>query len=264
MRQQALFILLLATCHAQESPRLVFDVASIKPHTPRTDPQSMQVDNGALIVKNFSLRQLILVFYSTQDFRLLGGPSWMADEGWDIQAKTLNDTSVDDKVLPEPERNALRLRLGQRSRNLLADRFGLVFRRETREEATYELLVEKDGHKLEPASDAATSRTAYRMGGGRGGVDGTSVPAQNIALILSARIGRPVADKTGISGRFNFKLDWIPALGEPGAITRPGAPELVGPSIFTAVKEQLGLRLEAVKSPMEVMIVEKVERPPEN
>jgi bla regulator protein blaR1 len=188
----------------------------------------------------------------------------MNDDGWDIQAKTLNDTSADDKTLPAQERNALRMRLALRSQHLLEDRFGLVFRRETRTETTYELHVEKSGHKLEPAQDAAAYRVDYRMSGGRGGVTGASVPLQTLALILSGRLARPVVDKTEISGRFNFKLDWILDLGQPGAITSPGAPELVGPSIFTAVKEQLGLRLEAVKGSVEVMVVEKVERPSEN
>ncbi len=266
MRYPSLLILALAVgSYGQESSRLVFDVASIRPHLPRTDPSSMQVDNGVLIVKNFSLRQLIEVFFPVQDYRLLGGPSWTVDEGWDIQAKTLNDTSADDKSLPEQERAALRLRLGQRSQHLLEDRFGLVLLREIRIETTYELHVERGGHKLERAKEGVAASVTYpRMGIGRSSVAAASIPIQSLALILSGRLGRPVADKTEIAGLIDFRLDWIPEIGEPGAVTRPNAPKPDGPSIFTAVKEQLGLRLEPVKGPMEVLVVEKAERPSEN
>jgi uncharacterized protein (TIGR03435 family) len=154
--------------------------------------------------------------------------------------------------------------MGQRAQHLLEDRFGLVLRRETRIETTYELYVEKGGHKLKPATAGVAASVSYpRMGIGRGSVAGVSVPIQSLALILSGRLGRPVADKTGISGLIDFRLDWVPEIGEPGAVTRPNAPRPDGPSLLTAVKEQLGLRLEPVRGPMEVTVVEKAERPSE-
>jgi uncharacterized protein (TIGR03435 family) len=263
MRTLLLSLALAVGAFGQDPTRLVFDVATIKPHIPRTDRQFATFNNGVLSGTNVSLRQLLAAVYRVEEFQILGGPAWVADDGWDFQAKTLNDTSENDQALPEQERLALNARLGKRTENLLADRFKLVFHKETRQDTIYELHLEKGGHKLEPATEGVTGRI-NRRNGPRGSITATALPLTSIVLAISRAIGRPVIDKTGLAGRFNFKLDWVAQIGEPGFVANPGAPEPVGPSIFTAVKEQLGLRLEATKGPMEVMVVEKVERPSEN
>jgi len=194
-----------------------------------------------------------------------GGPSWIRKERFEIQA-----------LMPEgsPEYttgeflNGKAPKLEIMIRNLLADRFQITAHRETKEVPGYLLVVGKDGPKIRP-----TTETEGRAGEGRGGAvppgqrgpapaPGSQRFAANrmtmtyIALMLGVSTRRPVLDKTGLAGEFTFQLEFTPPDAPPG--------DSPAPSLFTAIQEQLGLRLESARVPAEVIVIDRAERPSEN
>jgi uncharacterized protein (TIGR03435 family) len=135
---------------------------------------------------------------------------------------------------------------------LLAERFHLEFHREMRELPVYSLVMGKNGHKMGPPASKGLRVGADFLGGS------SSMP--NFAVFLAGQLGRPVTDKTGLDGEFEFKLEYDPDLG---ALPEAGAAKN-RPTIFTAIQEQMGLKLEPGKAPVEVMVIDKVEKPSEN
>lgn len=252
---------LLAASALAQTP-LAFDVASIKPHPPGENNSSTQTGNGQFNATNVTMRQVILNAYGLQDFQLQGGPGWISDDRWDIQAKSLDESAaVDESKLSDPDRNLRREQMRERLRSLLAERMGLVVRRESREQTIYELQVAKSGPKLTPAANASGG-VSTRGRNGQFSATFTAIDMAGLAQSLAGRVGRPVTDKTGLTGRYDFKLEWTADVGQPGAdIT---ATEPAGPTVFTALQEQLGLRLENAKGPVEFIVIEKVAKPSGN
>jgi uncharacterized protein (TIGR03435 family) len=153
---------------------------------------------------------------------------------------------------------------------LIEDRFQLKIHRETKEMPVYALVVAKNGTKLK--ANAGEPGPRLRMG--RGQLNGTKVPLKMLVQQLAQQLGRPVVDKTGLTGDYDFTLTWTPQPGEGGAMFAgpggPGGPEGPppsdpdGPSIFAAIQEQLGLKLESDKGPVEILVLDQVEKPTEN
>ena len=147
---------------------------------------------------------------------------------------------------------------------LLADRFKLSFHRETKEMPVYELVVAKNGPKLQTST---AGQAQIRMG--RGTLTAQKTSLNLLANNLSQNVGRVVIDKTGLTGDFDIKLEWTPEDGErmgpprDNGETPPSAPA-PGLSIFTALQEQLGLKLEARKGPVEILVIDRTEKPSEN
>jgi len=212
-----------------------FEVASVKPNNSGTGHSDVDTDGNLLRMKNVTLKACILWAFSVTDAQV-SGPSWLDSERFDITAKT-------ESGKPEP----------RMLQAVLAERFKLAVHRETKEQTLYELVVAKNGVKLkksDPGEDDMTSR--------RGHLTATRASMQRLASFLggpNVRLGRPVVDKTGLDGVFDFTLDWTP---DSDAEKSAGH----APSIFVALQEQLGLRLEARKGPVEVLIVDHVERVP--
>jgi len=155
----------------------------------------------------------------------------------------------------------------QRLQALLAERFHLSVHRETKEQPVYALVVGKTGSKLQPAKEGSPGKIQWR----RNQFTADGVQLQMLTPALASILGRPVIDKTGLTGNFDLTLEWAPdpnpSFGNfgpaPGAdAPPPGDPN--GPSIFTAVQEQLGLRLESEKGPVEIVVIDRVEKPSEN
>jgi uncharacterized protein (TIGR03435 family) len=248
---------------AQSSEALTFEVASVKP----ADPNSNQVSlgfapGGGLNAINVSVKQLIAMAYNVTcgkmcDERITGGPGWLDSSRYDVMARA-----------PASDQNSTREQVRQRVQALLADRFKLVVRRETREAPVFELVVAKGGHKLKEYT-----------GDGPGGIRG-SRPGELIAeraslsglvVNLTGMVGRPVIDRTGLNGRYDFKLEWTPEMlgggkgpGGPGEKVDPSGPEFGGGSIFSALQEQLGLKLESKKGPVEYILIQSAEKPAAN
>jgi uncharacterized protein (TIGR03435 family) len=197
---------------------------------------------------------LIMFAYDVKDFQVSGGPGWADSEAYDIVAKA--------------EGNATRAQLRLMLQALLKDRFKLVLRQETKDAPIYELVVAKGGSKIR--EDTAETRHRIALTGpGKLIAVGTSVAP--FVQILGTLAGRPVVDKTGLASNYTFQLNWTPAVGEGGLMGPPrpdGAPvaplDSNGPSLFTAIQEQLGLRLQSAKGPVESLVIEKAEKPTEN
>lgn len=217
-----------------------FDVASVKPSEPGSQvSNSLYADrSGGLHVENYALRGIILFAYDLRDFALVGAPSWIDAARYDIVAKTDAGPTGDDQFR-------------ERVRSLLASRFGLVVHRETRQLTSYELTVSKGGSKLKAV---ATPGEQLGFRGGIGHNRGYAITMPMFAKELERLMGRPVSDKTGLEGKYDYVLEWTADSDITGT----------GPTIFTALQEQLGLRLESVKAPADVLVIDRIERPSEN
>jgi uncharacterized protein (TIGR03435 family) len=228
------------------------------------------------VANGVSLKLLIAVAYRLQAFQMAGVDGWIADDQWSIEAKA--DVSAEPPptappYMGVPEGTAVRLR------GLLEDRFALKTHRETRERGIYALTVEKNGSKLKAVDPPAGTQGGEAPGSVRSGPGQIAASAvtmdQAIVLLNRQRqIDRPVVDKTGLKGRFSFDLrfdpETTPAVASSAAPADatisaiPAADDAASPSIFTAIQEQLGLKLEPEKEPVEVMVVDSAHKPSEN
>jgi bla regulator protein BlaR1 len=218
---------------------------------------------------NFTLSMLIRVAYDLQDDQITGGPSWLSAERYDIDARMDKSTVDEVQNLGPDQGNLERIRMMQA---LIADQFRLSLHRETRELPVYELVIAKNGPKIQEAKPGDTYANGVKGAGGRpmggGGISeveknhlvGQGVPLQSLVRLLSQELGgRTVVDKTGLAGKYDFSLQW--AVDTPPPQT-PAAS--YGPSIFTAVQDQLGLKLESTKRPVDVFVIDRAEKPSEN
>jgi len=172
--------------------------------------------------------------------------------------------------MSDGQRKTYEEQMRERVRSMLADRFQLMVHRETKESAVYALVVAKGGTKLKENTDP--SGRPGIMGRRRGEFTGTAAPMQLLTQMLSNQLGRPVIDKTGLTGKYDFQLQWTPDPGQnpgppgvlPPGVAAPPPPDPNGPDVFTAIQEQLGLRLESQKGPVDMIVVDRVEKPSEN
>jgi uncharacterized protein (TIGR03435 family) len=243
-----------------------FEVASVKPsHGADRRPMFQLQPGGRLNVANFTVKQLIRTAYRVKMFQVSGGPGWTDSDFFDIAAKPDGSANFDQVMLM--------------LQSLLADRFHLAIRRETREMPVYAMVVAKGGPKFKEVSE---SDPPLIDTGGRGRPSVTKIRrgllvAQettlgSVAFQLSDFLARTVVDKTGLTGKYDLKLEWQPdenqaanfqSMGVPEGFGAP-APDPMGPSLFAALQEQLGLRLEPQKGPVEMLVIERVERPAGN
>jgi uncharacterized protein (TIGR03435 family) len=245
----------------------VFQVASIKPNTSDHGVFRMMFTPDGFSATSVTLQMLIRTAYDVQEEQISGAPSWFASENYDIEAKM--DSSVADELskLSEAQRNIERRRMLQ---GLLTDRFKLTFHRETKELGVYSLVITKDGSRLQRANpgdtypngfkgpDGGSGAGMFRMGtyaGGAGELAGQGLPIASqerpsLVGLLTEQLGRPVLDKTGLVGDYDFTLKW--------------GPKENGDSIFNVVQEQLGLKLESQEGPVEVLVIDHVGRPSGN
>jgi uncharacterized protein (TIGR03435 family) len=234
---------------------LNFEVATIKPSVPGAPGQSILVGRGGsnlFTTTNTTLNDLLIFAYGVHPKQITGGPGWLESDKFDITAK------------PEqpgvPDATQLRTMV----QKLLVERFGLTFHREKKELSAYTITVGKNGPKL---SKNETGGILPGFGGrGPGAIGVRNSTMGEFAGFLQARIlDRPVVDDTGLSGKFDFTLEWRPDPTQAG----PNAPQLPAEvasrsDIFTAFQEQIGLKLEATKAPVEVLVIDKVQKPSEN
>lgn len=246
------------------APPLTFEVASVKPSTEVRGMFIRYPPGGGLRVAGATLKNLISMAYGVREFLISGAPAWVDRERFDIEARATTSDAAESPT--DPANSAEQRKVIERLRNLLADRFQLTFHRETREEQVYALAVAKGGPKFRESTD-----DPGRIRMGRGTLIGHAVGMGLLALNLSNELGRRVIDKTGLTGKYNFELEWTPGESSPEAPgpVPPGAelpppPAPNGPSVFTALPEQLGLRLESQKGPVEIFVVDRAEKPSEN
>jgi uncharacterized protein (TIGR03435 family) len=243
---------------------------------------------GGLNITGATLKVLIQQAYDVRDFQISGGPGWIDSDRYDIAAKAAPGTNL---PTPDPrdlaaQRQAMEVQR-ERMRALLAERFQLKIRRETKQLPVYVLTQAKGGSKLKesnldapaPAPNANKGTPRFQGAGIRvtpGHIMGQYASLDFLVQLLSQFVGRTVIDKTGLKGSYDFTLEWTPdtpqglgpVIGGPGEpVIRPDNPaaaEPSGPSLFTALQEQLRLKLESQKGPVEVIVIESVEKPSEN
>ncbi len=274
----SLMILATGRMFAQSSTApLTFEVASIKPSSGDEHRVGIQMlPGGGLRVSGANLKFLLTFAYDVREFQITGGPGWINSDRYDILAKVASTGSDSPPADPEKMTDAMmktaREQMQQRLQALFADRFQLTIHRETKEQQIYALVVGKNGPKLQ-ASDTKDGAGPRRMMMGRGQINGQGVELQMLTNQLSNQLGRPVLDRTGLTGHFDIKLEWTPDPGQsatslggapPPGVEAPPPPNPNGPSIFTAIQEQLGLRLESQKGPVEMIVIDRMEKPSEN
>jgi bla regulator protein blaR1 len=283
------------------APVAKFDVASIK-RTPPGTPRFSVTDKGALAmvyslghsvvpahgkidIPAFTLKWLIITAYDVKDTQVMGGPSWASSDHYDVMAKAADGNAAFDQMRPMLQ-------------SLLAERFQLVVHHEIRELPIYELVAAKGGLKIEAAKDGSCDafdpdaprprldpkhpaahpnicggwwrRVMSSTPDRRDQLEALSISMPRLIEILAQEVNdRFIVDKTGFKKKFDFRLDFAPTPGSGGMMPvpplEPGvSANMPSPSIFTALQEQLGLRLESAKGSVDVLVIDRVERPSEN
>lgn len=228
-----------------------FDVASIKPNRSGSRSTRMQTSHGTLTASNVTLRMLIQSAFDVTDAQISGGPGWLNTECYDVAAKTeRTDISDDDLWLSlQP---------------LLADRFRLRFHRETRQLPVYALVIGKGGPRLRDHEGEGRTGVRFTMGSGKAKLEATKTSMPRFAGSLGGYVDRLVLDNTRLKGEYDFKLEWAQDHpGESSPSMLDSVRELVGlagPSIFTAMQEQLGLKLQPTKGPVEMIVIDGAEK----
>ena len=269
--------LTLASAQTAETPQpLVYEAASVKPN--KEGPGESYIrrqPGGRLTAVNFPLRAMVTFAYQLQGFQLVNAPAWLADERFDIVGKLPGDPPpVPPGSGPDPHMIAMR--------TLLAERFKLKVHRETQQLDIYALVKARTDGTLGPALRQSSDECERLMksivnGGPRptgpdapycgitqnlGRIRFGGFPLSQFASSLSGQVGRFVVDRTGLTGMWDFELTFAAEPRgplPPGVELPPADPN--APSLFTAIQEQLGLRLEATKGPVEVLVVDAVDRP---
>jgi len=258
---------------------LTYEAASVKPNKSGVQGSSIRrFPGGRLQATNMPLRALITFAYQLQPFQLVEDPGWIRNETFDIVAKMEGDPPpVMPGSGPDPHMVAMR--------TLLAERFNLAVHRETRQMDIYELVLARPDGKLGPALKPTTQDCAAMMAAARGGPPPGPAPGPNSPVVcgmrglpgrlvagampmallasnLSGQVQRIVIDRTGLSGGWDFEITFAPErpLNPPPGVEFPAA-DPNAPSLFTAMQEQLGLKLQSTKGPVEVLVVERVEQP---
>ena len=228
-----------------------FEAASIKLNTSHGRGGGINTSPARIKVVNSSLKFCIQIAWNVEDFQVSGASGWIEDEHYDI-----------DAVAPAPFiRDEMRVML----KALLADRFGVAVHSETMEKQGYALVVAKNGAKISAAVDDPRIMFS-RTPSGDMTLKAPGVTMAQLAGALSMQLRAMVVDKTGMEGKFDVSFQWTPdqplrlKSGEPA----PPPDATPGPSIFTAIQEQLGLRLESRKVPTEVIVIDHAQRPSEN
>jgi len=248
-------LILCGLISGQEKPnRLTFEIASIKPTKPGNRPGGIKPKPAGqgYDAQGASVRLMISLMYRMPIQHITGGPAWLDNDLWDVEAKADKAYNIDD--------------LHTMFQNLLADDFKLKFRKELKEGPVYALTVDKSGSKMK-LNDSPQDFEIPIRGGGQGAFAGKRVPMEYLCYFLGQVLrndDRQVIDRTGLTGFYDFTLTFQPDL-PPGFDKANLPPELLDrPSIFEALKQQLGLKLEAQKGPVPYFIIESAEKPPAN
>jgi uncharacterized protein (TIGR03435 family) len=271
-RAAAMFVLATAipfccaqSCAGQAAPgdpaaniSPAFDVAVIRPNPGDTTGHShiwSSASDGNFRAQNVTPMELIRYAYGMPETRISSGPGWMRSAKFDLEAKS--DPAV-DTLLRGLDSAQEREQKQHMLQALLADRFALKVHQETRELPIYALVVAKGGVRFQPSK---INGTTINNGNAYITVTGSDHTIALLAEQLSRTLGRVVVDKTGLDGRYNLTLKWSPDDAADGPV---GGSADAGPSIFTAIQEQLGLKLESGRGPVPILVVDQLEKPSEN
>ena len=244
------------------APQYGYEAVSIHP-SPRGQPDEAFLPGpmGGMRTLNTPVLLLLSYAYDVPDYRFVNAPAWLSSARYDIVLTPDKPDIVPGRDTPAKDQLGSIARNQQRLRAVLRDRFKLVLRIETRELPLYVLTQAKGGSKLHAV---AGDKPATLRGSGKGGIKASHAPLKFLTDRLSRELERPVNDETGLGGLYDFELNWHHEVrhgfGAPDGQSNPTD----GESIFTALPEQLGLRLESRKGPVQVYVIERIERPSDN
>lgn len=240
-----------------QAASLAFEVATIKPVPPDTKSGRYIIMQGKdrFVAKHYTLKLMIAAAYDVSPKAISGGPAWMDSDHFDIAALTPGTD--------RPSRDEQMAML----RNLIVERFQLTTHREQKELSIYQLEIARGGPKLQasaeaPSEPAALISTVYP--------DRIHMPARNAtmaefaSILQRAVLDRPVVDKTGLTGRYDFDLDWAPDETQFGGEIPTARSDAPSPPFFTAIEQQIGLRIEATKGPVMALVVDSAQPPTAN
>ena len=229
-------------------PTMRFEVISIRPHHFNGDePSNRQIlPGGRFVATATTVRTLIRIAFGTDDNRISGAPKWIDDELFDINAVTVNHVEVTN-----PQQ------FQQLILSLLEDRFQLKFHRVQIEAPVYWLELDKPGKlspNLKPSTPASQPNISTNSNGSRAVMTATKMSMTDVAAALRRQAGRPVEDHTGLKGNFDFQIEWAPE----------ETPNSADPSLFTVLKERLGLKLQPAKGATETIVIDQIAHPSAN
>jgi len=233
---------------AQPKPPIRFEVTSIRPHPFAGDEPSnrQMLPGGRFVATATTVRTLLRIAFATDDNRMSGVPKWVDDKLFDITA-----TTADRAEVKSPEQ------FQQLIRSLLEDRFQLKFHREQKAGPVYWLVVDKRGKlgpALKPSAADAKPNMSTNSNGFRTVMNATNMSMRDTASALHRQSGRPVEDHTGLNGTYNFHIEWAPE----------ETPDSADQSLFTVLKEQLGLKLQPAKGTVELLVIDSISEPSAN
>jgi uncharacterized protein (TIGR03435 family) len=283
LRGLAIVALAGTTPAAQQTP--LYEVASVKPNPNAAARQGLQVSPGRYTFTAYTLKSLIDVAFQRTPFdqrEAMGGPDWIDKDRFDVVVQ-----APAGATLTGPD--GFPAGVFAMVRAVLADRFGLVTHDDTRERPVYALTVARADGRLGDGLKRVQTDCADGMrrmvapgpggpppgpppcsfGGGPGRIQGNIVSLAMLSAILGRTVGRPVIDRTGMNGYFNVTLEYAPEAGitsplPPGTAPADPAPRADAPSLFTAVQEQLGLKLQATRAPVDVLVIDTAAHPTDN
>jgi uncharacterized protein (TIGR03435 family) len=235
-------------------PRLEFEVASVKPAKPGTQGGGIKPLPGGqtYVATNVPVGLMIRLMYHLNGSQISGGPAWLDKDLYDVDAKADGPHTIEE--------------LHVMFQNLIVDRFKLQFHYETKALPAYELVVDKSKPKMTENHNPENFDIPIQVQ--FGSLQATHSSMSYFSWVISQMLNKPVVDQTGLTGFYDFKLDYTPDVPQ-AVLDRLQAegrslPPTNGPDIFTALREQLGLRLDSHKGPVQVMVIDHVEKPSEN
>ena len=224
----------------QPAPPPVFDAVAIKPSVePPGSASGIFESTGRIVARNVTLKRCVRGAFNVPEPQIVGGPKWADQDRYTIEAKATSPAGDRDLMLM--------------LQALLADRFKLMLHREQRTIPGYRLVLAKGGLKAQPSVPGQDSIGRSQ----RGRIEAQGYTMAQLALKLAELFQQPVLDATGLTGKFDLKLEWTP---DSANAPEPGT----GPSIFTALQEQLGLKLESGRVSAEILVIDSAEKPSEN
>jgi uncharacterized protein (TIGR03435 family) len=237
------------------TPNPEFEVATIKPSDPSRQGKGITVRGSDVITTNTTLEDLIMIAYGLHPKQIVGAPSWSESERFDITGRP--------NMPGQPNAEQMRIML----QKLLSDRLQFKFHRDKKELSVYALMVTKEGPNI-----AKSERDPNGLPGlffrGLGNLNVTNASMEQVANVLSTILDKPVLDQTGLLEKYDFVLKWTPDqsqfLGFGGAPPPPPDPGDTLPDLFTAIQQQLGIKLSSTKAPAEVIVIESVAKPSAN
>ena len=245
------------------------EVISVKPNKAGDgQPMYWGPTPDGVMGRNIPVHLMLTQAFNLDNDQVVGEPDWARTERFDVNGKVADSDAAAASKLTRDQKRVL-------YQQVLKERFGLVAHHETRELPEYALVVAKGGAKIEDGKPDTSAPPDKRMRGGlrmsmNGGVrkiETADTPISAVLEFLSNETGRKIVDKTGLTGRYSFTLSWLSPMAasqKAGEANEASTPADATPDLFTAIQEQLGLKLEPTKGPVDVVVIDHLERPGEN